>query len=362
MPQQFRRPIRWGIIGCGNVTEVKSGPGFQKSAGSQLVAVMRRSGDLARDYAVRHGVPKWYDQADALVADREVDAIYVATPPGTHELYAMKALAAGKPAYVEKPMARNHAECQRMTDAFAAAGVPLFVAYYRRGLPRFIRARELLESAALGPVTAVSYRYAAPPHRGDRASLPWRLIVEQSGGGLFLDLGSHTLDILDFILGPLGSVSGIAANLASDFDAEDAVAMTFRTSAAALGVASWNFAGPDHEDQIEITGVDGRLTLSTFGNEPLRLERGQNIESFDLPNPPHVQQPLIQSIVNELLGGGPSPSNGQSAARTSKVMDMVLERYYGSRDDGFWNNPDRWPGRRRVADNSVLGSNGPDAC
>jgi predicted dehydrogenase len=346
MPHKTPSVIRWGIIGCGNVTEVKSGPGFQKALGSQLVAVMRRNGELARDYASRHGVPRWYDDAEALIADKEVDAIYIATPPGSHEMYAVKALAARKPAYVEKPMARNHAECRRMVEAFAAAGMPLFVAYYRRALPRFVKTKELVESGRLGAITGVSYHSASPGHRGDPKNLPWRLVAEQSGGGLFLDVGSHTLDALDFILGPLVHVSGIAANLASNFDVEDAVVMTFCTPSGALGTASWNFAAGHHEDRIEIVGTAGRLSLSTFGNDPVQLQCGDRLETFDLPNPPHIQQPLIQSIVSELSGAGRSPSTGESAARTSQVMDIVLESYYGSRGDGFWTDPTQWPGRR----------------
>ncbi len=149
--------IRWGILGCGDVTEVKSGPGFYQRRGSELVAVMRRDGGKAADYARRHGVPKWYDDAEKLIGDKEVDAVYVATPPGTHELYAMKVLAAGKPCYVEKPMSRNWAEAKRMVEGFKAAGVPLFVAYYRRALPRFLKVKELIESGALGRIQRVNW-------------------------------------------------------------------------------------------------------------------------------------------------------------------------------------------------------------
>ncbi|HEY7374191.1 MAG TPA: Gfo/Idh/MocA family oxidoreductase, partial [Polyangia bacterium] len=202
MPDRATKPrtIRWGMIGCGDVAEVKSGPGFQKAEGSALVAVMRRRGDLAADYARRHGVPRWYDDAAALIADPEVDAVYIATPPGAHERLALAVCAAGKPAYVEKPMARNLAECARMVDAFAAAGLPLFVAYYRRALPRFLRARDLIASGALGRLTGVRYRQSGPYHHDvearvrEGAALPWRLEAEHAGGGLFLDVGCHTLD------------------------------------------------------------------------------------------------------------------------------------------------------------------------
>ncbi len=340
--------VRWGILGCGDVTEVKSGPGFQGAEGSRLVAVMRRNGALAEDYARRHNVPRWYDRADALIQDPEVDAVYIATPPGSHLEYALQVCAAGKPAYVEKPMARNHAECRRMVEAFAEANLPLFVAYYRRGLPRFLKAKELIADGRLGCVTGICYRFArpAPSTPGAGESWPWRVQAEEAGGGFFLDLGCHTLDILDFMLGPLEDVVGRAANIASPYDVEDTVVMQFRLASGAPGAALWNFAAGAREDSIEITGTEARLSLSTFGNEPLLLETPQSRETFDLPNPPHIQQPLIQTIVDALRGEGACASTGESAARANCVMDTVLASYYGGRDDAFWERPQTWPGRR----------------
>ncbi len=340
--------IRWGILGCGDVCEVKSGPALQKARGSELVAVMRREGARARDFAERHGVPTWYDDADRLIADPQVDAIYVAAPPGAHADLALRACAAGKPTYVEKPMARNAAECAQMVEAFAQARLPLFVAYYRRSLPRFVKAKSLIEQGALGTINSVSCRFASDAHRNlNPASLPWRVRAAEAGAGLFLDLGSHSLDILDFFFGPLADVSGQAANLASPHDVEDSVVMQFRTPGGAAGSASWNFASETREDMITISGSQGTLRLSTFGNEPVVLETHEGTESFDMPNPLHIQQPLIQTIVDELAGRGTCPSSGSSAARTSAVMDRALESYYGSRESGFWLHPESWPGRRR---------------
>ncbi len=346
--------IRWGIIGCGDVTEVKSGPGFQKAEGSALVAVMRRRGDLAADYARRHGVPSWYDDAEALIHDRAVDAVYIATPPGEHERLALAVCEAGKPAYVEKPMARNHDECRRMIDAFASARVPLFVAYYRRALPRFRKARDLVASGHLGRITGVTYRFAGPYHREVEARVkdgsppPWRFEAQHSGGGLLLDLGAHTLDILDFILGPLESVQGLAANIATPHLVEDAVAMSFRTAGGTPGTAHWSFASAERADQIIIAGERSELRLSTFGSEPVELRHDGRCEYFDLANPPHIQQPLIQTIVDELRGKGQCDSTARSAARTSAIIDTVLSGYYGTRADGFWRTPERWPGRRAM--------------
>jgi len=337
------KTIRWGIIGCGDVTEVKSGPALRRAEGSELVTVMRRDAAKAADYAKRHGVVRWYADADKLMDDAEVDAVYVATPPDTHEHYAMRVLQRRKPCYVEKPMARNLAEAARMAAAFKQAGVPLFVAYYRRGLARFRKAKELVETGRLGKISAVSVRYCGPRWR-DAAVDQWRLSAQTAGAGFFLDLASHTLDVVDFVLGPLSGVHGHASNVATAIDVEDNVAMVFQTPGGVLGTGHWNFAASLMEDVIEISGTLGRVSLSTFGNEPVKLLAAEGLEEFSLPNPPHIQQPMIQSVVNELLGKGKCDSTAESAVRTSAVMDEVLKGYYGGREDGFWTRA--WPGTR----------------
>ena len=234
-----------------------------------------------------------------------------------------------------------------MIQAFEQARVPLFVAYYRRALPRFRAARDAVASGRLGEVTGVTYRYAAPHHQGlDPSRLPWRLVAEQAGGGLLLDLGSHTLDILDYVLGPLTSVSGAAANCASACDVEDSVAMSFRTQGGVPGTALWSFAAASRADRIEIIGTDGNLSIGTFSDDPLEVIVRGKTEQLTLPNPEHIQQPLIQTVVDALEGKGSCPSTAVSAARTSAVMDEALASYYGARDGAFWLEPDRWPGRR----------------
>lgn len=330
--------IRWGILGCGAVTEVKSGPALAQAEGSALVAVMRRTPHLAEDYARRHGVPRWYSRAEDLILDPEVDAVYVAAPPGAHLELALAVAAAGKPAYVEKPMARNHAECRRMNEAFAAAGVPLFVAYYRRALPRFAKVRALLEEGRIGRPSSLSYRYTRSRHRSLGID-PWRLDPERSGGGLFLDLGSHALDLFDWLLGPLGQVSGTAARRSLDRGVvEDVVAMSFRTPAGVPGVALWDFAGVEpHQDLVEIGGTDGVLRFAIFGDAPIEvLTPGRGDETFMIGLPTPIQGPLIQSVVDALRHKGTCPSTGETAARTSRVMDEVLVDFYGGRDDAFW--------------------------
>jgi predicted dehydrogenase len=323
--------VRWGIIGCGDVTEVKSGPAFQKVNNSELVAVMRRTGELAKDYAERHQVPKWYDDADQLINDPDVNAIYIATPPGSHKEYTLKAARAGKPVYVEKTMARNYAECQEMIAACEKAGIPLYVAYYRRAQDRFLKIKELLENGAIGEVRFVSAtQYQMDFEAGKQPKqLSWRVQPELAGGGLFFDLASHTLDIFDFLLGPIKSVQGIASNQAGYYSAEDIVSGTFLFESGVHGVGKWCFTAFENEDINEIIGSKGKITFSTFGNEPIRLTTEQGTEEWSFERPQHVHQPLVETIVSDLTSESSAcPSTGMSGARTNWVMGEMVKNYY----------------------------------
>ncbi|MDF2923080.1 MAG: oxidoreductase [Paenibacillaceae bacterium] len=323
----MEKTVRWGIIGCGDVTEVKSGPALQKAEGSSLSAVMRRNGELARDYAVRHGVARWYDQADALIRDPEVDAVYVATPPSSHKEYTLAAAAAGKPVYVEKPMAANVRECEAMIAACKQAGVPLYTAFYRRGLPRFQRVKEWIDSGAIGEVRLVRTVQTAKPLQ-DVADSFWRVDPAISGGGLFLDVGSHTLDLLDYLLGPIRDVSGHASNLGSPYKAEDTVSGEYVFESGVHGTGIWCFNAYANEDYSEIVGSKGSIVFSSFGEQSIVLRTADREQPEFIAHPPHVQQPLIQTIVNELLGEGKALSTGESAMRTSKVMEAMVRNYY----------------------------------
>ena len=319
--------IRWGIIGCGDVTERKSGPAFQKARHSALVAVMRRNGALARDYATRHGVPRWYDDADALIHDADVDAVYVATPPSSHMEYVLRVARAGKPVYVEKPMALNFEQCRAMIEACRAANVPLFVAYYRRALPRFLHITELLRSGAIGDVRFVRISLTRPMSPADLnpAQLPWRVDPAVAGGGYFFDLASHMLDFLDFALGPIRHVHGFASNQAACYPAEDIVSASFVFESGVHGTGTWCFSAHDEQDYTEIVGAKGKITYSTFDSRPVTLTNSAGVTEFACDYPEHIQQPLIQSIVDELNGVGRCPSTGESAARTSWVMDGMTQ-------------------------------------
>jgi predicted dehydrogenase len=322
--------VRWGIIGVGDVTERKSGPGFQQAERSELVAVMRRSGELAADYARRHNVPRWYADADELINDPEIDAVYVATPPNSHREYVVRVAEAGKHVYVEKPMARTARECEDMIAACEKAGVGLFVAYYRRAMSRFAAVKELLDSRRIGELRSVSIRNERPGQLDDAGRGGWRVDPEISGGGHFVDLGSHILDLLDWLLGPVTHAAGLATNRGARYRAEDLVTGVFSFGSGVEGVGVWNYDSFQHKDQIEIIGTAGALRFSCFAEEPLRLVTARGVERIETPYPETVQRPLIQTVVDELTGHGTSPSNGYSAVRTARVIDGLLRDYRDS--------------------------------
>ncbi|MBN2425834.1 MAG: Gfo/Idh/MocA family oxidoreductase [Calditrichaceae bacterium] len=319
-------PIRWGIIGCGDVTEIKSGPAFQKASGSELIAVMRRNGRLAADYARRHHVPKWYDNADDLINDPDVNAVYIATPPSSHKEYTLATARAGKPVYGEKPMALNYAECQEMISACEKAGVPLFVAYYRRALPGFLKIKELLDHGMIGAIRHISIFLSKTTYAKDLNKEPnWRVNPEIAGCGYFCDLASHTLDLLHYYFGAIKSAAGYRENQTNLYIAEDIISAVLQFDNGIIGAGSWIFNARENIDMNIITGTKGKITFSTFENSPVILETSEKTRSFAIANPEHIQQPLIQSIVDELKGTGRCPSTGRSASLTNIVMDWILK-------------------------------------
>lgn len=321
--------IRWGFIGCGSVTEKKSGPAFNKVEGSEIVAVMRRDKEKARDYAARYDIKKWYNNANDLINDNEVNAVYIATPPGSHYKYAIAAMKAGKPVYIEKPMAASYEECVEINRVSEETGAPCFVAYYRRTLPYFLKVKQLIDDGMLGEISTVQISFAIPPYASDynHDNLPWRVKKEIAGAGYFYDLASHQLDLLDYIFGEFEEVHGFSHNAAGLYDVEDTVSATFRFKNGVIGSGSWSFVAPKDKrlDRITIIGTKGNLVFSSFDFSPIELETSNDKQEFFIENPENIQFYLIQSIVNYLSDRGDKPvSTGTSAIRTNYIMDKIL--------------------------------------
>ncbi len=332
--------VKWGIIGVGDVCEVKSAPAMQLIENSELVAVMRRNGAKAKDYAQRHQVPKWYNQADDLINDPEVNAIYIATPPNAHQELTIKTAQAGKPVYVEKPMAKSYAECKQMIATSNKFNVPLYVAYYRRMLPNFLKLKSLIESGIIGKIRLVKidlYKTIDPDivsKESETMTSNWRVNPEISGGGYFFDLAAHQLDYLDFVFGPIQTVNGYAGNQAGLYKAADIVTSSFTFENDIQGIGSWCFTVDEkaQKDELTIIGTKGKLSIPFFGAAEISLEKSilksKKKFAFDLPK--HIQQPLIQTIVDDILGKGICPSTGEGAARTNWVMEKMTRNYYSN--------------------------------
>lgn len=323
--------IKWGMIGCGDVTEVKSGPAFNKVSDSSLVAVMRRDGAKAKDYAERHGVPKWYDDADELINDEEVNAIYIATPPSSHEEYAIAAINAGKPVYIEKPMTLNYASANMVTKVAKEKNIKLSVAHYRRGQPLFNKVKELLKEKTIGEVRFVKLEFYKKQLEKESLSIPkvaWRINPEIAGGGLFHDLAPHQLDLMYWLFGEVEKASGYSTNQAKFYNADDIVSgnILFKSGVIFNGLWCFNVAQQDEKDLCEIYGSEGKLSFPIF--EHKKIEIYKNGEKDIIPFVPleHVQQPLIQKVVDYFLDKGPNPSSGEDAGKVMKLLDEFTEK------------------------------------
>ena len=322
--------ISWGFIGCGEVAEMKSGPAFNDVTGSHVEAVMSRTEARARSYAERHGVNKWYTDAQKLIDDPNVNAIYVATPPSSHATFAIMAMRAGKPVYVEKPLASNYEDCARINRISEDTGVPCFVAYYRRYLPYFQRVKEIINSGQIGQVAYVQVRFTTPPRPEDyQENKPWRLIPDIAGGGYFYDLAAHQLDLLQDFFGVIVRAHGYKTNRAHLYDAEDTVSASFSFENGLVGSGSWCFVGHEsaREDRIEVVGDKGMVSFSVFSYEPIRLVTSEGEQFIEVENPDYVQLPLIKSVIEDLQGFGMCRCTSVSATPVNWVMDRILGKF-----------------------------------
>ena len=316
---------RWGIIGCGKVTEVKSGPAYQKTAGFELHAVMRRDREKAKDYAHRHGVAKFYEQAEDLINDPEIDAVYIATPPDSHAHYALKVAAAGKICCIEKPMASSFEECLRINKAFEEKGIPLFVAYYRRSLPRFAQVKAWLDAQEIGAVRHINWHLSKPANYIDLSGeYNWRTDAKIATGGYFDDLASHGLNLFAYLLGPISRADGCSVNQQGLYTARDSVVGNWVHDAEITGSGSWNFGSWKREDDVAIYGEMGKITFSVFGEAPLVLENEEGTKSLEIENPENIQLFHVQNMRKHLVENQMHPSTGKTAALTSWVMDAIL--------------------------------------
>lgn len=323
------KEIGWGFIGCGEVTEKKSGPAFNEVPGSHVVAVMSRNAKKAESYAKRHNIKKWYTDPLELINDPEINAIYIATPPSSHATFAIMAMKAGKSVYIEKPLAASYEDCARINRISELTGVPCFVAYYRRYLPYFQKVKQIIQSGAIGTPANVQIRFSVPPRDLDyksNGSLPWRLQPDIAGGGYFYDLAPHQLDLIQDIFGVITRAHGYCSNMAKLYKAEDTISACFYFENGLPGSGSWCFVGHQSakEDRIEVIGEKGMLSFSVYNYSPIQLVTSEGRSSIVVPNPPYVQLPIIRSVIEHLQGIGICECTSVSATPVNWVMDRIL--------------------------------------
>lgn len=317
--------INWGIIGCGDVTEVKSGPAFNKVPHSKLVAVMRRDQNKAKDYAQRHGVGKWYGNAQDLINDPDVNAIYIATPPLNHEEYAIEAMQAGKPVYVEKPMALNSQSAERIEKAAKETGVKTTIAHYRRQQPLFLKIKELLQQKAIGEVRYVDLKMLQPHHSEiiTKTETNWRVDPSVSGGGLFYDLAPHQLDLMMYFFGRAKMISGISVNSSGFYNADDITCGQILFDGNVVFNGSWCFTVAERKDLCEIIGNDGKISFPIFDHKQIILETKGTKTTIEFDRMPHVQQPMIQKVVEYFLGKAENPCSASEGVEVMRMMDAM---------------------------------------
>ncbi|TKB06901.1 Gfo/Idh/MocA family protein [Desulforhopalus sp. IMCC35007] len=320
--------ISWGMIGTGDVTEQKSGPAFYTCEGSALYAVYNRTHGKALDYAKRHKVPVVHESIEALLSDPKVDAVYVATPPVTHKELALQVIASGKPLCLEKPMAMNRGECREIVEAAQKRNVPVYVTYYRRSMEKFKKIKELLDGGTIGKIGSVQVTQYQQLIAGAReGDIPWRVEPSVSGGGILVDMGSHVFDILDFLVGPIATISGKVTNYGGYYKAEDSAVAAFVFENGVLGAGTFNYNTDRWVDRIEIAGDKGRLIFSCFDNEPVEIFAGGREELLHFTPPEPVYSPFVKDMVGCLLSGDVK-GYVETAVRPTELLDQLLATYH----------------------------------
>ncbi len=321
--------INWGIIGCGDVTEKKSGPAFNKVPGSHLAAVMRRNAAKAEDYARRHQVPQWYTDAGQMMQEADLQGIYIATPPDSHLPYTLDALQRGLHVYVEKPVTRNADEARQMAAAAQSGKGKLTVAHYRRALPMFLFVKELLARKITGKVRTVQIRMWQSPKPAlvARVESNWRVQPEQSGGGYFHDLAPHQLDLMLFYFGKPLAYNGFSLNQAGLYPADDQVCgqILFENQVTVNGSWCFNVAESEVTDTCEIIGSEGKITFPFFGNQ-VSWQVGDARHQQVFEHPPHIEQPMIEQVVAFINGERDNPCSIEEAVILMEIMDKFTHK------------------------------------
>lgn len=319
-----RSQVRWGIIGCGDVAEKKSGPALYRTANSQLVAVMRRDAAQAEGFARRHGVPRWYSDVAGILSDEDVDAVYIASPHDLHLEHVGRTVTAGKRIILcEKPLGISSTQAQACVELCRQQGVSLTVAYYRRYWPVVQAMRDLLAEGAIGQV--IGARVLLLDHFAGDAARPWLTSKAAAGGGALANAGSHWVDLLRYLLGEVVEVSALLPPAAQAIDVEDTAAVHLLTAGGAVATLLSTWRSTIAANELEMIGSAGRLQAAPLSEGRLLLHRhGHEPEERCYPRTDPAHAGLLAALVPDLLAGKPSPIPGEEAAAVWRIIEAAF--------------------------------------
>jgi len=313
--------LRWGIVGCGDVVERKSGPSIVAAAGSRIVAAMRRDIEKARPFVEANDIPVCTADPAEVIEHSEVDIVYVATPPSSHMEYVLAAAGAGKHVLVEKPMGMSAAQDREMIDACERAGVELFVAYYRRFHPHVLKMKALIDSGAIGRPATALIDFAQAPGAWDPG---WRIQPKISGGGLFVDVVSHRLDVMTWLLDDVDSVAGLKIKVDPDSLVEQAAALAVIYGGGTVCSVLGDFASARTADRFMISGTEGTISSERLDGHTFELIRRDKTEHFQFEPYPAPHLGLIRHVQDVVAGVTPNLCSGADGLQTDLVLDQGL--------------------------------------
>ncbi|MFP6618953.1 MAG: Gfo/Idh/MocA family oxidoreductase [Pirellulaceae bacterium] len=315
--------IRWGILGCGDVARRRVATAIQQNPQSTLEAVCRRDPGKLESFREDFDVPRSYSDAQQLLADPEIDAVYIATPVYLHQQQAVAAANQGKHVLVEKPMAMSVAECDTMIEACQQNEVKLGVAYYRRFYPVIERLAQVLASGEIGQplsvtaVTATAFTFSP----GDDGY--WRVLMEQGGGGALMDIGSHRIDLFQYLFGPISEVSGFTSTLVADYQADNCTTLTMRFESGLHAVLQCYFGAVIDPDEFTVMGTAGRLTVSPLNGGQLVVQSATGQREETAPPAENFNTPLIDDFVTAIQDDREPGISGLQGRATNQVMEAA---------------------------------------
>ena len=316
--------LRWGLVGYGSLADKRVAAALQDADRSTLAGVWGRDYDKTQVFAARHNIPGAHETLDALIQS-DIDAVYVCTPPDSHAEYSLPAMAAGKHALVEKPMAASVAECESMINAARDKGVTLGVAYYRRAYPKMQRIKQLIDDAVLGTPTWVNIAAHSWFNPNEDDAQYWRVQKARSGGGgAVADIGVHRLDLLQYWLGNCSVKYRHLQHLTQPYEVEDgsSVVLELANGAPVHAYFAWN--SQTWMDRFEIVGTEGKIIAEPLDGAPLTVIRGREREELQIDPPANAHLPCVQDFVDAGQQNRAPLCDGAAGLETNRLLEAIV--------------------------------------